>query len=1353
MAKKYLLGCDVGGTFTDLILLDATTSQLVGRCKTPSTPEDQSIGVDNGINEICKSAGVERSQIQSLLHGTTVATNAILEGKGAKVGLISTAGYRQVLHIDRSFVPGGLAAFITWNQPELLATLENTIEVKERMDAFGAELRPVDMAHLTEQLQLLKANKVETVAVSLMNAYMNGAHELQVKAAVEQVLPGISVTLSHEVLPEMYEYERASTTVANGVIRPKVQSYVSNLEAKLGEAVDFKILRSDGGLSSKSTACQYPVNLLMSGPAGGVEGAAWVCGAAGYKNLLTLDMGGTSTDVAVVIDGKVNTRRETRVGDVVVRVQALDVHTVGAGGGSVAKVPEFTKALRVGPESAGASPGPACYGKGGDKPAVSDANAVLGNLPKRGLIGGGMALAVDAAIKAVAPIGEALGMSTEAAAEGIIDVVNENMCGALRVVSVEKGYDPREFALVPFGGAGALHACAIAKVMGSWPVVVPPNPGLLCALGDVTTIIKDSRSCSFVKALASTSTEEITKKLEELMEAACGQLVQDGIPKEDQSTVFEVDMRFAGQGLSSCLTIKATLEKLRSGDGLQWIAGRLEEEHKRAFTFSFTQDHEIVNLRCNVQGKPHGVILPEIAVGEKAPPAAAKISTQDAFYGGKKIQTSVYERLQLLAGNEILGPAIILDMDSTTLVIPGCLAKIDKFGMIVITPAADDCPRHVVNSAPDKITLEVVENALKSARYEMDAVVYRTAMSPGIREQHDQFPVIAGPDGKMVMGQFGSFIPAFLRTYKEPIEEGDVILLNDPYSCDGAVSHLNDWLIMQPIFVDGERVGWASMFGHMTDVGGMCHCSMPNDAREIYQEGILIPPVKLWAKGVFNKELHDLILHNCRMPQWNKCDLQAIVASCELCKIRIIDLCNRFGKETYKQTLDMMLQRNYAATHAIIQQNVSEDEIYFEDYSCDDGQGCGPYKLACKMKKVIQKDSGEHHVVFDFSETDPQSPGSLNFYLNVELFKMFVGSYLCAVFDPQMVFNDGFYPLLDVNIPKGCLLNPEFPAALSCRTHLLGRVFDVIGGLLGQRAPKFMCAAGFSDSPHLQYYGDDDGSGKPFMYYGIAFGGIPGKPFGDGPDGHSLWPSFTNVPNEFMERYFPVRVEACETIADSGGAGFFRGGNGIRLVYRLLADGAINIHDDRWWIKPWGVNGGQCAEGSRKILYRGCREGEFESPTKELVPSKCDKFPVKKGDVLHFITWGGGGYGKPYERGAELVQRDVKRGLVTRDGAKDNYGVVLDDGLEIDPAATADRRKVLSDCAHPEGSEQAIFDFGWKKGIKATPQELQRLRTGCMQMTGFSAPEPHFKQSADGKKTVKAIACGMSYCRGCAVRL
>ncbi|MGH7905787.1 MAG: hydantoinase/oxoprolinase family protein, partial [Candidatus Binataceae bacterium] len=455
----YRLGVDVGGTFTDLVLINELSGETF-RAKTASTPADQSKGVLDGIERVCALAKIDPAQITEVMHGTTIATNAILEGKGARVGLIVTDGYRQVLQIGRSHVPGGLAGWIVWRKPEPLAALEDTVEVIERIGARGEIVRPLDESSVTAALAQLKRRGVRAITVSLINSFANDAHERRIREIAERDMKGVPVSLSCEILPEMREYERTLTTVANSYVRPTVARYLENLKVELekrGIGARLRTLRSDGGLMAFDAAANAPVNLLMSGPAGGVAGALWIARQAGYANLLTLDMGGTSTDVALVENGAPRPRRETRVGDVTVRASSLDVRTIGAGGGSIATVPELTRALRVGPKSAGAEPGPAAYGKGGEGATVTDANVVLGYLPA-GLLGGEMKLDRERAWSAVKKIADAMGIGVEAAASGIIDIVNENMFGALRLVSIEQGYDPREFALAAFGGAGPLHA-------------------------------------------------------------------------------------------------------------------------------------------------------------------------------------------------------------------------------------------------------------------------------------------------------------------------------------------------------------------------------------------------------------------------------------------------------------------------------------------------------------------------------------------------------------------------------------------------------------------------------------------------------------------------------------------------------------------------------------------------------------------------------------------------------------------------------------------------------------------------------------------------------------------------------
>lgn len=593
----------------------------------------------------------------------------------------------------------------------------------------------------------------------------------------------------------------------------------------------------------------------------------------------------------------------------------------------------------------------------------------------------------------------------------------------------------------------------------------------------------------------------------------------------------------------------------------------------------------------------------------------------------------------------------------------------------------------------DAITVDIVENALANARGEMDAVLFRTAMSPGIREQGDAFPIIATHDGKMLVGQFGSFIAGLLQGYDGTVEEGDVFLTNDPYLCNGAVSHLPDWLVLMPIFKDGRLINYSAMFGHMSDVGGKVPGSLPTDARTIWEEGIRIPPVKLYRRGELNADMLEVILHNVRMPRWNRSDLNAIVAGCRSAGRRCVELAERFGDDVFHSAQQSMLERTYRAMKEVIQRVVPETRQVFEDYICDDGAGFGPYTVRCALWREGDK------AIFDFEGTDPQASSSVNFYLNEEMFKIFFGALTISLFDPAILLNDGFYDLVEVRIPQGSILKPNFPAALSCRTHLLGRIFDVMGGLLGQGAPQAMNAAGFSDSPHFMYSGYDS-AGEWFQLFQIGFGGIPGRPAGDGPDGHSLWPGFTNVPNEFIEAYFPLRIETYETICDSGGAGLHRGGNGLRVAYRLLADGDVSIHDDRWLTHPWGVNGGEPGQRSRKELVRG-------DGSRQILASKCDNVKVKAGDLLLFDTWGAGGWGDPLQREPAKVLADVRKGLVSADGAR-RYGVVVG-GDAVDEVATRTLRATMAQSREPIG----LFNRGGS---------LDDLKRRCLEETGLPAP-------------------------------
>ena len=601
----------------------------------------------------------------------------------------------------------------------------------------------------------------------------------------------------------------------------------------------------------------------------------------------------------------------------------------------------------------------------------------------------------------------------------------------------------------------------------------------------------------------------------------------------------------------------------------------------------------------------------------------------------------------------------------------------------------------------DPVTLDLIENGLRNARYEMDEVLFRTALSPGIREQHDEFPLIADPSGKMVVGQFGLSIPDFLDGFDGEIGEGDVLLTSDPYACGAAISHANDWLVVLPVYVDGRLVGWASMFGHMSDVGGKTPSSMPTDARTIYEEGVVIPPFTLYKAGQLNEDALRIILNQVRVPDWNRADLNGLVAACRTASRRVQEMCARFGVATYLAALDALLDRNYRAMKTLLQVVFEEGRtLSFTDYVCDDGVGYGPYELKLSLTRTGDK------VHLDFTGSSPQAVGPVNYYLNENLARMFFGIYMITVADPQILWNDGFYPLVDVTIPEGSYWKPRHPAALNARNHGIGRVFDLFGGLLGQTNPALLNAAGFSSSPHFMYsgrYRDGERAGEWYQLYSIGFGGIPGRPLGDGPDGHSLWPSFVNIPCEFLESYYPLRIERWETVADTGGPGLHRGGNGVDVAYRFLEPGTIAIHDDRWLTYPWGVNGGLPGARGRKWIDRA-------DGTREVLPSKCHDVPVAPGDVLHFVTWGGGGWGDPLQRDPALVATEVRRGLVSADGAR-RYGVVLAADGGVDDGGTSELREQLR-AARP--AELPVFDMG---------PPLPELLARCQEETGLPAPK------------------------------
>ena len=596
----------------------------------------------------------------------------------------------------------------------------------------------------------------------------------------------------------------------------------------------------------------------------------------------------------------------------------------------------------------------------------------------------------------------------------------------------------------------------------------------------------------------------------------------------------------------------------------------------------------------------------------------------------------------------------------------------------------------------DHVTLDIIENTLSNARFEMDRVVETTAISPVIREQSDQFPLIADRHGRMVIGQFGSAIATILRNspYEaSDLRDGDVIALNDPYLCEGAISHCPDFLILRPIFFDDDLVGYASQWGNLMDVGGTAPGSMPISARSIYYEGIRMPPIKLYDQGKLNEEALRLFCHNTRTPKMVEADIKAIAAGTAAGAARVRELCARFGKDTYLEACDAMLDRTRSGLIDLIRTHLPDGERFeFTDYADDDGLGNGPIKL----HMALWRDGDTMNV--DWTGSSPSVPGSVNFYLNPEMFKMFMGVFLIMAFAPDLVFNDGYYDLIKVTLPENSILRPEFPAPVGNRLSLMARQFDVVGAVFSKALAQFAVSGGYGTSPNFVFAGTDE-NGEDFQVLEILYGGIPARPVGDGLDGHSWWPMFKAVPTEYLEKYYPIEIESYRARIDSGGAGYHRGGHGVAKTYRFLSDGTISFQDDRAVTFPWGYNGGQHGMSSEKLIIHA-------DGSEERLPSKVETFPVKKGDRLVFSTAGAGGLGDPLDREPDRTAADVHAGLVSVEAAASEYGVIVSRDGEVDAEATEREQARIRD----EREDPPEFDFGPLPSIEKLGEQIAEER-------------------------------------------
>ena len=685
------VGVDVGGTFTDIVLEQTGPEggQKIFVHKVSSTPSDQSVGVVQGVVDICKIAGVAPGDIDMVLHGTTVATNMVIERKGAEVGMITTRGFRDIMHMARHKRPHNfsLQFDVPW-QSKPLVKRRNRLVVDERLRPPTGEIEtPLALDQVEEAARTFEKRGIKAIVVCFLFSFLNNSHEAQARDIVKRIIPDAYVCCSHEVVNVIREYERFSSTAMNAYIGPTTALYLERLEGRLrenGVQAKVRIMQSNGGISTVENSSQRPVGLLLSGPAGGVIGGRWTGESCNTKNVITIDVGGTSADISVIQNGELRIKnpRDTEVANLPVLVPMIDVDAIGAGGGSIAYM-DPGGAFRVGPRSAGASPGPACYGKGGKEPAVTDAQVVLGRLDPEHFLGGDLKIDPALAHAAIEEyVAKPLKLSIKDAALGVLRVVNNNMALAINSNSVAKGIDPRNFTLMGFGGAGPLHATSLADLIGAKDTISPLHPGITAAMGLLLTELQYEYTRSVLVVAQKASAQEfatINQIVADLKADARAQLAADGVPAEKHKFAVVAECRYVGQGFE----LRAAMpEGELNAENAGQVVKSFYDTHKQVYGHAFEdQLVEIITLRVVGSSATETLKLPDLPKGGRTDPADAKLYTRETvFDDGKAYATPRFARGKLLADDQVSGPALIVQHNSTTLVPPGYAATVLSHG-------------------------------------------------------------------------------------------------------------------------------------------------------------------------------------------------------------------------------------------------------------------------------------------------------------------------------------------------------------------------------------------------------------------------------------------------------------------------------------------------------------------------------------------------------------------------------------------------------------------------------------------------------------------------------------------------
>lgn len=1253
---RYRIGFDIGGTFTDFILLDTKQSEIrLHKCLT--TPQDPSLGALEGLADLLQGTGLSLADIGDIVHGTTLVTNALIERSGARLGLITTSGFRDILEMGTEQRYDIYDLFLQF--PDPLVPRRHRLEVSERMDRDGNVLTPLDLQELREAAQRLAADDIEAIAVCFLHAYRNPAHERQAAAAIRAACPDLAVSISSDVVAELWEYQRCNTTCANAYVQPLMSRYIARLERELrarGFRGELRFMHSAGGLLSTETARDFPIRMLESGPAGGGLATAFFGAAAGKPDVISFDMGGTTAKACLIEDGRAEiapmmeaarVHRFKKGSGLPIKAPVIDMIEIGAGGGSIASIDEVGL-LRVGPRSAGADPGPACYARGGTEPTVTDANLLLGYYDPGFFLGGRMALDRGAAERALAGVGTKLGLSAVDTAWGIHRMVVESMAAAARIHIVEKGRDPRAYAMVGFGGAGPAHAAEVARVLGVRQVLIPPASGAASALGFLAAPQSFEQVRSHpVRLDAPGAAAAIDAILSELADAARARLTGTEL------TERFADMRLEGQ-------MHEIVVALPDGPITDATMPAIRAAFATAYTARYTSVYEgvgvmAVSFRVRCRGP-----LPRLSLTEAGarPAGSALKGSRAAWFDGGFVDTPVYDRYALASGARIAGPAIIEEREATTIIPPGDSVTVDASGTLAIAIGLAAAPAaRVTATTPiaeaaalieaDPVSLEIMWSRLVTVVEEMWHTICRTAFSLIVSEAQDfacdlldangdslahsprAMPVFNLTLPRAVKALLAKFPPATLRP-------GDVLVTNDPWLCAG---HLFDIAVVTPVFRQGVLVALTGTVGHVGDIGGTKDSLR---AREIYEEGIQIPPMMLYRAGVPNEDLFTLIAENVRKQEEVLGDIHSFIAANALGAERLLAFMDEYGMHDLRALAHVVQARAETAMRDAIR--ALPDGVYTSEiWNNPLGE-----TLHYPLKLTVAGDAIE----LDFTGAPAQLPqGGLNCTFS---YTAAHATYpMKCILSPQVRSNAGCYRPFTVKATEGSILNCTKPASVNLRTRVGWYLAPNIFRALADAAPaQVQAATGLPVA--INIYGRE-ANGHVYADHFFMGAGQGGSRHGDGKSALLYPTSAANTSVELMEARAPVLVLEKSFVTDSGGPGEHRGGCGVRTRLRKLHDDGLpmlaSVYPEGVGVTVEGLHGGRAGGGVRGVVLDPDGTVVHDCGTGELVTlTRTDR-------IVEVQLAGGAGFGDPRARPSALVEQDVAEGLVSPEAAARDYGL------------------------------------------------------------------------------------------------